>query len=79
MTALQQADLVTDEIFTNSGKWEVYLWNKKQTQSNRDGEVGVGEEQQQHPVRIKLKRESESVKDRKQSEQRSFPTDETRL
>lgn len=50
---------------SNSRKREVYLWDEKQTQSNRDGEVGVGEEQQQHPVWIKLIQQGESVKETK--------------
>ncbi|TNN57189.1 hypothetical protein EYF80_032619 [Liparis tanakae] len=39
----------------------VYLGDEQQAQCDGDGEVGVGEEQQQHPVRVELRSQSEPV------------------
>lgn len=39
----------------------VYLRDEQQSQRHGDGQVGVGEKQQQHPVRVKLGNQGESV------------------
>lgn len=50
-----------------SAKWRqagcrgLYLRDEEQSQRHGDGQVGVGEKQQQHPVRVKLANQGESV------------------
>lgn len=39
----------------------LYLRDEEQSQRHGDGQVGVGEKQQQHPVRVKLGDQGESV------------------